>query len=211
MFATHDLPVFILSGLLLNITPGADTLYVITCAANKGWRAGVAAAFGISLGCYVHIFAAALGLSALLATSSSAFVGIKLLGAAYLLYLGLGMLFRHSKISKQLPADTPLSLKKIVLQGFLTDALNPKMALFFLAFVPQFIEAGANDKFLAFLFLGVIFNINATLWCLILAGFTAYFRHKTGPLPGKIWLSRLVGLVFILLGLKLGYSTNTIE
>jgi threonine/homoserine/homoserine lactone efflux protein len=98
-----------------------------------------------------------------------------------------------------------------MMQGFLTDALNPKMALFFLAFVPQFIEVGAGDKFLAFLFLGVIFNINATLWCLLLAGFTAYFRHKAGSLPGMNWLSRLVGGVFILLGLKLGYSSNTID
>jgi threonine/homoserine/homoserine lactone efflux protein len=208
MFGIQDLPLFILSGLLLNITPGADTLFIVTCSVKQGWRAGVVAALGISAGCYVHIVATALGLSALLAASNTAFTLIKLLGAGYLLYLGFGLLRSQANTGQKKKVLPPSTYKKIFAQAFLTDALNPKMALFFLAFVPQFIEANAENKPMAFMLLGLIFNINATLWCLFLAAVTGYFRHKVTSLPGIIWFSRAVGAVFIVLGVKLGLPEN---
>src|SRR5882757_10079220 len=95
MLGIHELWLFILSGLLLNITPGPDTAYIVGRSVQMGWRGGAAAALGISAGCLVHVFAAAIGLSALLAASSVAFTAIKLLGAAYLFYIGIRMLLAH--------------------------------------------------------------------------------------------------------------------
>src|SRR5262245_7295975 len=92
MFGTHDLPLFVISGLLLNIAPGVDFLYVLSRAASRGTLAGVWAALGIGLGCFVHISFAALGLSAILASSAAAFMAIKWIGAAYLIYVGISML-----------------------------------------------------------------------------------------------------------------------
>src|SRR5579863_9749171 len=97
MLGIHDLPLFILSGLLLNITPGPDTLYIVGRSASQGWRAGATAAFGIGTGTLVHVLAAAFGLSAILATSVAAFTIVKLIGAAYLLYVGISLLLSRAK------------------------------------------------------------------------------------------------------------------
>jgi len=166
VLGTHDLLLFILSGLLLNITPGADSLYIVARSVSQGWRAGMVAAFGISLGCYVHIFAAAIGLSAVLATSASAFTVVKLVGAVYLLYVGISLVRSSPPTSHSQVTVALTSLRTVFWQGFLTNILNPKVALFFLAFVPQFIDPSAPNKALAFIFLGAIFNFTGTVWCL---------------------------------------------
>lgn len=151
MLAVHSLSLFIASGLVLNMLPGPDSLLIMTRSATQGWRAGSAAALGIGAGTLVHIFAAALGLSALLVTSSAAFAVIKWIGAAYIVYIGIGMLRASMKTkdgaseSIVMPSAAPLSFRRIFLQGFLTNILNPKVALFFLAFVPQFISVEANN------------------------------------------------------------------
>ncbi|MDD5460019.1 MAG: LysE family translocator [Methylococcales bacterium] len=209
MFGTHDLSVFIFSGLLLNITPGADSLYIITRSTSQGWRAGMAAAFGICAGCYIHIFAAAIGLSALLAASAVAFTLVKLIGALYLVYFGI-TLIRNSQLSAQ-PVEplAPVPLLTIFCQGFLTDILNPKVALFFLAFVPQFIESSSPNKALAFIFLGAIFSFNAMLWCLFLAWTAAHFAHITRRHRSLPWFTRTLGGLFIFLGLKLALSKQS--
>src|SRR3954447_5728979 len=169
MLGIHDFWLFILSGLLLNMTPGPDTAYIVGRSVQMGWRGGAAAALGISAGCLVHVFAAAIGLSALLAASSFAFTAIKLIGAAYLFYIGIRMLLAHRAANDDAPtigiADR-LSLRQVFWQGALTNVLNPKVALFFLAFLPQFVAADAPHKPLAFLLLGTIFIVNGTLWCL---------------------------------------------
>ena len=206
MFGTHDLTLFILSGLLLNITPGADSLYIATRSITQGVRAGVAAALGIGTGCLVHIFAAALGLSAILTASSMAFTVIKLLGAAYLVYVGIGMLRTTTATAATQPTLAHAPLGKVFAQGFLTNVLNPKVALFFLAFVPQFIDPAATHKPLAFLFLGAIFNINGTLWCLFIAWISARFRSFGVNRHAGRWLNRTVGGVFVLLGLRLALA-----
>lgn len=208
MFGAHDLPLFILSGLLLNITPGVDFAYVISRSAAQGFRAGVWASLGIGAGCMVHIAAAALGLSAILATSAMAFTVVKWLGAAYLVYVGLSMLRSRAAVA-ELASLAPSAATRIFWQGFLTNALNPKVALFFLAFVPQFIDAGSSSKVSAFLFLGAVFNVNGTLWNLFVAWTAARVvgRLRVASAVG-IWLNRALGALFIGLGLRLALSDH---
>ena len=139
-----QLLLFIAAGLLLNLTPGPDVLYIVTNALRSGARAGVVAALGITAGCFVHIFAAALGVSALMAASSTAFSILKWAGAAYLVYLGGRMLLARAPVAQAVDATTLIAacaritsasgLKRIFFLGFWTNALNPKVALFFLAF-----------------------------------------------------------------------------
>ncbi len=204
----QQLPLFVLAGLLLNITPGADMALVLRSSAAQGWRAGAAAALGISAGCWVHIAAAALGVSALLAGSPAAFVALQWLGAAYLVWLGIGLLR-----SRPPPAGNPpeaaraAALRRLFVQGFLTNALNPKVALFFLAFVPQFIQAQPAHPAAAFVLLGSVFVVNSTLVNLLIAAAAAALRQR---LAGQArwqrlgpWLNRGVGALFVALGLKL--------
>lgn len=214
---THQLLLFIGAGLLLNLTPGPDVLYIVTHALRRGARAGVVAALGITAGCFVHIFAAAVGVSALLAASATAFTVLKWVGAAYLVYVGVKML-----LARQPAAFGPdvgkyaghrsaqgADLKSIFVQGFGTNALNPKVALFFLAFVPQFIAPSVENKALAFLLLGLLFNFNG-LWVNIgWALLAAWAVRRVGAVQrGMHWLERAAGALFIAFGLKLAFSDN---
>jgi threonine/homoserine/homoserine lactone efflux protein len=137
----HDFWVFAFASLMLNITPGNDMLYVASRSAGQGIRAGIISALGIMTGCLVHILAAVVGISAIIARSATAFDIIKYVGAAYLIYLGVKSIF-NKKESSFLRGEKlqPLSNLKIFTQGVITNVLNPKVALFFLAFLPQFIN-----------------------------------------------------------------------
>ncbi len=222
MFGTQDLALFIISGLLLNLLPGPDSLLIMTRSARQGWRAGSAAALGVGSGTFVHIFAAALGLSALLATSATAFLVVKLIGAGYLLYVGMGLILTRNRSDNvtDMPAEALTNpiiqmtveprYRKIFLQGFLTNVLNPKVAMFFLAFVPQFIAVSAPDKTIAFIFLGCIFNFNGMLWCHFLA-FTSAFASRRLRVNQRLTLAvnRLIGAVFVSFGIKLAVSDIT--
>src|SRR5688572_25435366 len=210
MPGTLGLALFILSGLLLNMAPGPDSLLIVTRSAAQGWRAGSAAALGIGAGTFVHVFAAALGLSAVLATSATAFALVKYAGAAYLLYVGLTLLVGKRRSAAE-PAGSagvaPLPLPRIFFQGFLTNVLNPKVAVFFLAFVPQFIAADAPNKALAFIALGCIFNLNSMLWCHFLALSTALASRRVRVGAGTArWIERGVGAVFVSFGVKLALA-----
>ncbi|OON59649.1 lysine transporter LysE [Massilia sp. KIM] len=212
MFGIQDLGVFIAAGFMLNLMPGPDSLLIMTRSATQGWRAGSAAALGIGAGTFVHIFAAALGLSAVLSTSATAFTVVKLIGAAYILWMAVGLL--RSKRREQTPAAAPalpaLPYRKIFAQGFLTNVLNPKVALFFLAFVPQFIGADAPNKALAFIVLGCIFNINGMLYCHLLALFTAQASARLKlPAGASLWLNRATGGLFVWLGVKLALAKQS--
>ncbi|MDB5920444.1 MAG: lysine transporter LysE [Massilia sp.] len=207
MFGIHDLGWFIVSGLLLNIMPGPDSLLIMTRSATQGWRAGSAAALGIGAGTLVHVFAAALGLSAILATSATAFTVVKYIGAAYILYMAIGLLRSRPHGAAAAMMVPPRPYRKIFAQGFLTNVLNPKVAIFFLAFVPQFINADAPNKALAFIVLGCIFNLNGMLWCNALALFTAQASTRLKLSPRiSLWLSRATGGLFVWLGVKLALS-----
>jgi threonine/homoserine/homoserine lactone efflux protein len=205
MLGIHGLWLFILSGLLLNVTPGPDTAYIIGRSVQLGWRGGAAAALGISAGCFVHVFAAAIGLSALLAASSAAFTLVKWAGAAYLCYIGAKMLLSR----QEAPADdmatvsNAISLRQVFLQGSLTNVLNPKVALFFLAFLPQFVAADSPHKTAAFLLLGLIFIFNGTLWCLGVAAFAASAAGRIRQ-SGVVlrWINRALGGLFVYLGVR---------
>jgi threonine/homoserine/homoserine lactone efflux protein len=164
MSGIHDLGWFVLAGLLLNVTPGPDMAYIAARGAAGGFRDGFAASLGIKLGCLVHTLAAAAGLSALIATSAAAFTVVKLAGAAYLAFAGVRLLLAAARTPT--PAAPAVLLRPaptlaIVREAFVINVLNPKVALFFLAFLPQFIDADAPHQALAFVALGCLFNVNS--------------------------------------------------
>jgi threonine/homoserine/homoserine lactone efflux protein len=199
----HQLWLFVLSGLLLNVTPGPDTAYIIGRSVQMGWRGGAAAAIGICCGCLVHVFGAALGLSALLMASSAAFTVLKWVGAAYLLLTGLQMLLSGPRLVAEAAAPAATSLSRVFWQGALTNVLNPKVALFFLAFLPQFVAADSAHKTLAFLALGLIFISTGTLWCLGIAAFAARAASRMRQSASAMaWVNRLLGGLFVYLGIR---------
>ena len=209
----HQLLVFIAAGWLLNLTPGPDVLYIISNAMRRGTWAGVVASLGIALGCLVHVAAAAVGVGALLATSAMAFTVLKVVGAAYLLWMGVRMLLSRAPAkAPDLIADgtrgtTVTGMKAIFFGGFWTNALNPKVALFFLAFVPQFIAPAAANKPLAFLLLGLLFNVNAMFVNIAWAALAAWMARRMGAVQrGLHWLERVAGLMFMAFGLKLALT-----
>ncbi len=204
MFGIHDFPLFLASGLLLNLTPGPDTAYILGRSIAQGRAAGLASAFGITIGSIFHTSAAALGLSAILATSVVAFGAIKLIGGAYLIFLGIKM-FLERQSDWGLPTQFRRSTTTAAFrQGILTNVLNPKVALFFLAFLPQFIDPASTAKVPAFVALGLTFVTTGTIWCLILAWFAASFsvRLRANQTIAQ-WLNRAVGSLFVFLGARL--------
>lgn len=212
--APDQLLLFVVAGLLLNLTPGPDVLYIVTHALKSGARAGIVAALGITAGCFVHIFAAAVGVSALLAASATAFTLLKWIGAAYLVWVGLKMLRASAPPTMDVAAPggqtgNALDLKTVFARGFATNALNPKVALFFLAFLPQFIGPAIERKSLAFLLLGLLFNFNG-LWVNIgWAVAAAWLSRRVGVVrTGMHWLERAAGAMFLGFGLKLALSDN---
>jgi threonine/homoserine/homoserine lactone efflux protein len=209
MFGTHDLLLFLFAGILLNITPGADTAFVISQSIRRGTRGGIAATLGISAGCMVHTAAGALGLSALLQASALAFTIIKWVGVCYLCVLGLQLLFSRASEAAAASDTTDIKMRSIFVQGFLTNALNPKVALFFLAFLPQFISPDAPYKGFAFAMLGLIFICTGTTWLFVVAWAAS---RTTGKLrasaTARRWLERFVGAVLLGLGARLALMTR---
>jgi threonine/homoserine/homoserine lactone efflux protein len=199
---------FVTAGLLLNLTPGPDVLYIVTQSLRHGARAGVVAGLGITAGCFVHVVAAAVGVGAVLATSPMAFTLLKWLGAAYLLYMGLRMLLSRQAAAQAPGTESgPLKFKSVFFGGFMTNVLNPKVALFFLAFVPQFIAPEATDKALAFILLGTLFNLNSVAinvgYALLSA---ALARRMSAVQRAMAAMERVAGLMFIGFGLRLALS-----
>ena len=206
MFGTHDLPLFVVAALVLNATPGVDMLYTLTRTLQHGWRGGVIAALGIIAGCVVHTVAAALGLAALLAASAWAFTAVKWIGAAYLLWLAWGMLRAAASGSADataviVPAKEPLG--RVFVQGFLTNVLNPKVALFFLALLPQFIAADAPNKLVAFLFLGAVFIVNGALFLFALVALAQRARRFGANRNVRRALNAIGGALFAALAIRL--------
>lgn len=204
------LPLFMLAGLLLNLTPGPDVLYITSSALRQGARAGLVASLGITTGCFVHVSAAALGVGALLAASATAFTVLKWAGAVYLCWTGLKLLLARAPQTgldiKAASESAPTSLRAVYLGGFLTNALNPKVAVFFLAFLPQFIVPDAPHKTLAFLLLGLLFTLASIPvdmgWALV----AAWIARRPVVQRGMHWLDRVAGAMFIGFGLKLALS-----
>lgn len=196
---------FVFASIILCIVPGPDMIFLLSRTLAQGKKAGIAAAIGINVGAYLHLFAAVLGISAILASSAYAFTIIKWLGAAYLVYIGIKILVSKQgtviiderDIKKQ-------NLRKIYWQGFLSDALNPKVAIFFLAFLPQFVSPASENRTSQILFLGITVNVIAIIINLVLVYFsstlTSRLRENTAI---SRWLNKIMGSIFILLGLRL--------
>jgi threonine/homoserine/homoserine lactone efflux protein len=207
MLGIHDYWLFVATGVLLNLTPGQDTLYILGRSIAQGRQIGVASALGISAGGVVHTLAAALGLSAVLATSASAFIALKVVGAVYLVYLGVRMLIARTAAVGSTDIAGLVNVWTAFRQGMLTNMLNPKVALFFLALMPQFIEPDSPTKVGAFLVLGFTFLSTGTVWCLVLALGAARVRSFFASRPRALQnFSQVSGALFIFLGLRLAAS-----
>ncbi|WP_048438399.1 LysE family translocator [Caenimonas sp. SL110] len=208
----QHLALFVVAGWLLNLTPGPDVLYIVTNSLRSGARAGLVAGLGITAGCFVHVFAAALGVGVLLATSAMAFTALKYIGAAYLLWMGAKILLTNAHPPTHLSVSdaggSPATLWSVFAGGFLTNVLNPKVALFFLAFVPQFIAPDSENKAVAFVLLGVLFNINSipvnSGWALA----AARMARSNSVQRAMHWLDRIAACMFIGFGVKLALTDN---
>ncbi len=202
---TSQLLLFMAAGLMLNLTPGPDMLYVATRSMHQGQKAGVVSALGIGAGSIVHCLAAAFGLSAVLMYSATAFMVIKFAGAAYLIYLGIRTIL--SKQTLGVPNVETASLRKMFWQGVITNILNPKIALFFLAFLPQFVNVDKGNTALQILFLGTLFNISGTTVNTLVGLFAGYAGTRLMRSPKGMTIQRWVtGSVFLALGARLAFA-----
>lgn len=210
MLGTQDLWIFISAGVALNLAPGQDFVFIANRSSNFGFRGGVLAALGVTTGTLVHILAAAFGLSALMIGSPNTFILIKVMGGLYLLYMGLCMLLKNpTKAHNTVSSVGYFNHSTIFYQGFLTNALNPKVALFFIAFVPQFIVPDTPNTSLTFLFLGFIFSFNGLVWCLIVAWFSAHISTKfKHALRLTRWSNMAAGGLFTYFGVSLLMSSG---
>ena len=207
MLGIHDYWLFVATGVLLNLTPGQDTFYILGRSVAQGTRIGVASALGIGAGSLAHTAMAAVGLSALLAASAYAFTVVKLGGAAYLVYLGVRMLAAPSVDERLISGTWAGSALTAFRDGALTNILNPKVALFFLALMPQFIDPASDAKVLAFVVLGLTFVTTGTLWCLVLALGAGRLRDFFVRHPKRMSVvSRAAGGLFVVLGVRLAVS-----
>lgn len=204
MFGIHDFSVFIVTGILLIITPGPDTFYILGRSMAQDRSSGIASALGVGAGSLVHTLAAALGLSTIIAASATAFLAVKVAGAVYLVYLGVRMLLKHSSASSIPTAFSSSGFFAVFRQGLLTNVLNPKVALFFLAFMPQFITETSNTKFAAFITLGLCFVVTGTTWCMGLAWFASFLGNGLRGRPSfSKAINRIAGALFVFLGFRL--------
>ncbi|RCW65557.1 LysE family translocator [Pseudorhodoferax soli] len=211
----HHLLLFIAAGWLLNLTPGPDVLCIVRHALRGGVRAGIVAGLGITAGCFVHVAAAAIGVGALLAASATAFNVLKWVGAAYLVWTGLRLLFGRADASplaqaEAAPPGAPVAPRRVFLDGFWTNVLNPKVALFFLAFVPQFIAPGTANAAWVFVGLGVLFNLNAIPVNVGWALAAAWMARRASVQRGLAWLDRVAGVLFIGFGLRLAWAAGPV-
>lgn len=204
MFGTFHLWVFLASAIALILTPGQDTFHILGRSIAQGRRAGLLAVAGIICGCSIHTSAAAFGISALLAASPQAFLALRLLGAGYLIYLGLRMVLNRAEAASPLSGMACENPWGIFRGGFFSNLFNPKTALFYMAFLPQFVAPEAEHKVLALLFLGGLFMAIGTFWCLVLvicaSAMSRGLRERPGA--GRL-LHRGAGALFMGLGVAL--------
>jgi threonine/homoserine/homoserine lactone efflux protein len=193
---------FLLAAIALNITPGPDVLYVTARSLSQGRKAGIVSAVGLGVGYLIHTTAAAVGISALLASSVSAYLLLKYVGAAYLIYLGIRTIFNKTEIATSSQFQS-VSSTKLFWQGFLTSILNPKVAIFFLAFLPQFVDRSSQWAIAQILFLGITFTFTATVWntfvAVFIGSFGTWLKHRPTFSQVLQWLS---GSVLIALGIR---------
>ena len=200
--------VFMAAALALNLTPGPDMLYVTARSVSDGRAAGVLSAFGIATGTLVHIAALALGLAALLAAVPLAYDAVRIAGAVYLVVIGIQLIARPRTAA--LVANLPRSrLRVIFMQAVVTNVLNPKVALFFLAFLPQFVDRAAGPPVPQILLLGLLFNIQGTLVNVAVALLASRGTNWLRASERRITvLQRATGALFVALGARLAVAGN---
>ena len=198
---------FLLTGILLNITPGNDTVFILSKSIGQGKKAGIVSALGIGTGSFIHTVLAALGLSLIIAKSMLLFNIIKYTGAAYIIYIGLKMLLDKNQLNTDFThTNEKINYRTIYRDAIITNVLNPKVALFFIAFLPQFIEPGFSKTVWPFLLLGITFITTGTIWCLILAIFAAaIFRKLQQRKTVSDYIHKICGIALIALGIKVAF------
>lgn len=209
MFSTQNLWLFFVASILLNLTPGNDMIYVASRSISQGSRAGIISACGIFIGCLVHTLAAILGLSFIIAKSAFVFGIIKFMGAGYLIYLGTRALLARTSINEEIENMPRVNKLKLLRQGIITNVLNPKVAIFFLSFLPQFVDPSSPSFKLQLLALGTWFDVQGALilvgvaW--ILGKTTQFFKRNP-----TFWnvQQKITGLVLIGLGIKIALTTK---
>lgn len=204
MISLHNYLLFVLAAVALILVPGPDMLYMLGRCVAQGRRAGILSAIGFNLGGYVHITAAVLGLSAILAASATAFTVVKWVGAAYLVYLGISTLWRKERPLAVEAVAGSVRGRTILWQAFLSDVLNPKVALFFLALLPQFVDKDAPHPALQILLLGLTVSVIALPTNILIVccadRITGSFRRNASV---SLWLRKGLGVLFIALGLRI--------
>ena len=199
---------FLLTGILLNLTPGNDTIFILSKSIGQGKKAGIISALGIGTGSIVHTILAAFGLSIIIAKSILLFNIIKYAGAVYLFYIGFKMLTDKSQLNTDTSTEniSPNYLK-IYRDGIFTNVLNPKVALFFIAFLPQFIDPTIKNAVLPFITLGITFITTGTIWCLVLAIFaSSIFARLKNNKKVSTYINKICGMALIGLGIKVALT-----
>ena len=209
MFNFQNLYLFFIASLLLNIAPGNDMMYVASRSISQGVRAGIVSCLGVFVGCFVHILAAVLGLSIIIAKSAYLFQLIKFAGAGYLIYLGIKALFSKTDVHTDNEKPLKANYLKLFKQGAITNILNPKVAIFFLSFLPQFIDPHSAHVKVQLFTLGVWFAAQGTTVLIIVAcilGKTKDF-FKNNP---RVWAvqEKVTGFILIGLGIKIAFATK---
>ena len=205
-----NIEAFLLTGILLNLTPGNDTIFILSKSMSQGKKAGIISALAIGTGSIFHTILAAFGLSIIIAKSILLFNIIKYAGAAYLLYVGYKMLTSNSKLDTNVNnINNSANYLKIYRDGILTNILNPKVALFFIAFLPQFINPETKNTVIPFLILGSLFITTGTIWCFLLANFASILSNKINKNERiSNYINKACGLTMIGLGIKVALTNN---
>lgn len=198
---------FVLACILLNLTPGNDTIFILTRSIGQGKKAGVISALGIGTGNIVHTMLAAFGLSLIITQSIVLFTAIKYTGAVYLIYIGYKMITEKASLQTDVIPTHAVDYTTIYRDGVITNVLNPKVALFFMAFLPQFIDPAMENTVLPFLMLGATFTTTGTIWCLILATFSAaIFSKLNANRTTSGYINKICGMALVGLGIKVALT-----
>lgn len=203
--------IFILSSILLNITPGSDTIYILSRSIFQGKKAGIMSVYGIVSGSLVHTLLAGLGLSLILMQSALAFNIVKWIGAAYLIWLGIRSIMARHEDKPSMQAVESQSNRKVYLQGMMTNVLNPKVALFYLAFIPQFVSPEQTYGAVPFILLGLTFSTTGILWCMLLVLFSSKMAQRLQSSRISTYMNKITGSIFILLGLNLLRTSRNVS
>jgi threonine/homoserine/homoserine lactone efflux protein len=207
MFDLQNPYLFFITTLLLNLTPGNDVLYVASRSISYGIKAGIVSALGIFTGCFVHILAAVLGLSIIISKSAYLFQLIKYAGAAYLVYLGIRALLSKQAVDPKNQKKGDADYFKLYKQGMLTNILNPKVAIFFLSFLPQFINPASPYLKVQLFTLGAWFDIQGTIVLILMACLLGKTKDFFSNNP-KVWAiqEKITGFVLIGMGIKIAFT-----